>query len=53
MELYIVRDSPGERDQKICRENIVATRIEIVSKLKRIIFKNHPPRISPRKDFFA
>ena len=53
MELYNVRDPPGRGDQKICRENTIATRTEIVSKSKRTIFNNHSPRTSPWKDFFA
>ena len=53
MELYNVRDPPGRRDQKICRENTVATRIEIASQFKRNIHKEHSPWILLRKGFFA
>ena len=42
----------GSKKREIGRENIVATRTEIVSKFKRNIFKDHSPRILPRKDFF-
>jgi len=51
--LYNERDPPGTGiHEEIGRENIVATRTEIVSKFKRNIFKDHSPRILPRKDFF-
>ena len=42
----------GSKKREIGRENIVATRTEIVSKFKRNILKDHSPRILLRKDFF-
>lgn len=53
-ELYNIRDPLGREDHpKICRENTVAIRTEIVSKFKRNILEDHSPRILLRKAFFA
>ena len=51
--IYNVRDPPEKEDWKICWENIVVTRTEIVSKFKRNILKDHSPQILSRKAFFA
>ena len=53
MSIYNVRDPPKMGDREIYRENTIVTRIKIVSKSKRTIFKNHSPQTSPRNDFFA
>ena len=50
--IYNVRDPPEKKDWKICWENIVVTRTEIVSKFKRNILKDHYPQILSRKAFF-
>ena len=48
-----MRDPLGMGDRKICRENTVATRTQIVSKFKRNLLKDHSPRTLLRKAFFA
>ena len=53
MRLYNERDPPGTGiHEEIGKENTVAIRIEIASKFKKNIFKDHSPQILLRKDFF-
>ena len=51
--IYNVRDPLGMGHREIYRENIIAIRIEIVSKFKGNILKDHSPRTLLRKAFFA